>query len=231
MALPKIGAPKYMLTLPSNGEKIEYRPYLVGEEKLLLLAFEAENSAQMILALRDVVSACTFGKFDPNTAPVFDTEYIFIQLRAKSVGENSKLVHTCDCGKEISFVVNLKDDIGLTSQPKAKITLKLNDEFGLKLKYPALLDAIKYEGWADKNKTLAPIAMFIESVYDEENIYSFKEATEDEIAEFIDSLTGQQLKLVQEEIEKMPGLYAKKVLTCECGKESTVELKGLQSFF
>ena len=235
MSLPKLESPKYEAKLPSTGKKFMYRPYLVKEEKILMLAMESGETKQIMQSVKDAISSCTYGKVDPDSISVFDLEYIFLKLRSKSVGEVSKVNVTCSkCEKKTTVEVNLEEiDVNMKEAPETKI--KLTDKIGVIMRWPKV-DMIA--DIADKTPEQQKEAVFdiitecIESIYDDKKIYPTSDSTKEERAEFIESLNQNQFKLLQKFIENMPKLKHKLDFTCEhCKAENSITVQGLKNFF
>ena len=235
MALPRIDSPKYELTVPSTGEKVEYRPYLVKEEKILMLAMESKDQNQMIRALRDVIAGCTDGKIQVDNLAMFDLEYVFLKIRSKSVGETSKIGIKCtSCEAKNELEINL-EEIEVQGEVKKNAKIALTDTIGVVLKYPTVKGIQKQLG---KNKgddaqvSMAAVASAIESIYDAENIYNAEDETSESLIGFLDSLTSSQFKKISEYFEDMPRLKHEVKYKCKsCGVENTQTLEGLTSFF
>jgi len=235
MSLPKLESPKYEAKLPSTGKKFMYRPYLVKEEKILMLAMESGETKQIMQSVKDAISSCTFGKVDPDTISVFDLEYIFLKLRSKSVGEVSKVNVTCTkCEKKTTVEVNLEEiDVNMKLAPETKI--KLTDKIGVIMRWPKV-DMIA--DIADKTPEQQKEAVFdiitecIESIYDDKKIYPTSDSSKEERTEFIESLNQNQFKLLQNFIENMPKLQHKLDFACEhCKAENSIIVQGLKNFF
>ena len=143
MALPKLDTPKYQLTLPSTGETIEYRPFLVKEQKILMMAQESKNENNMLLAVGDLVNSCTFGKIDVKKSPTFDIEYVFLKIRAKSVGETVNLNVICpdDNETQVPVTINL-EDIELLTGTEHRTDIALTDEITMNFRYPIMSDLV-----------------------------------------------------------------------------------------
>ena len=236
MALPKLTTPTYELELPSTDEKIKYRPFLVKEEKILMMAMESKATADITQAVKDIVSECTFKKIDITNMPMFDIEYIFLQIRSKSVGEVSKLKLLCpDDGKTYADVeINLtevKVQVGDDHTNK----IELGDGKGMIMKYPTL-ESFKETGIRDINPSnmLDVIGTCIMQVYEEEGkkTYDSKDQTKKELSDFIEQLSTKQFKDVQKFFETMPKLKHEITLkNPKTKKESKITLTGLNDFF
>ena len=236
MALPKLTTPTYELEIPSTDEKIKFRPFLVKEEKILMMAMESKASADITRAVKDIVTECTFGKVKIDDMPMFDVEYIFLQIRSKSVGEVSKLKLLCpDDGKtyaEIELNLNeVKVQVGDDHTNK----IELNDGMGIIMKYPTI-DSFRESGIQDINASnmLEVIGSCILQIYEKkgEKTYDPKDQTKKELTEFIEQLTTTQFKQVQKFFDTMPKLkHEIMVKNPKTKKESKITLTGLNDFF
>ena len=237
MALPVMSAPTYELTVPSTKQKIKYRPFLVKEEKALLIAQQSEDETVMLNTLKDVITACTLGKLDADKIAMFDIEYIFTQLRAKSVGEISELVFMCKQCNDPKAKMYV--DIDLTQlkvqfDPAHTSDINLFGNVGIKMKYPdlALLDSLEGGNVNDVDSIFKIITQCIESIYDEDAVYSANEQTKEELDQFINNLTQDQFKKVQAFFETMPKLEKKVEFDCPvCKHHHEHTIRGLTGFF
>ena len=232
MALPTIESPKYFLTVPSTKQTVEYRPFLVKEEKVLMIAQEAGTNQSMISAMKDIIKSCTFGAIDLYSLAMSDLEYILLQLRSKSVGETSKISFHCDeCDEVIDTTINLSE-IEVSENINKENKIQLTDDVGITLKSPGLKEA---EIAARSNKTnntiVQSLMTVIESVYDGEEVYPFADASPKEIENFIDSLSSQQVVKIKEWVDGLPSLKKEIKFKCSKGKERTKILSGLDDFF
>jgi hypothetical protein len=233
MALPKLVSSKHTLVVPSTKESIEYRPYLVKEEKILMMAFESKDQSQMITALRDTIAGCTEGKIKVDNLTMFDLEYIFLKLRTKSVGENAKLkvkCIKCETPNEVNIDLSSVNVVG-EIKPTAKI--ELTDTVGVMLKYPTVKGLYRQlNSLNEANSALAAIASAIESIYDADNVYPAENESEKSILEFIESLTSDQFKKIVSFFDDMPKLKHDIDFTCtHCKEENKIAVEGLQNFF
>jgi hypothetical protein len=237
MALPVMSAPTYELTVPSTKQKIKYRPFLVKEEKALLIAQQSEDETVMLNTLKDVITACTLGKLDADKIAMFDIEYIFTQLRAKSVGEISELVFMCKQCNDPKAKMYV--DIDLTELEvqfdKAHTSdISLFGNVGIKMKYPdlALLDSLEGGNANDVESIFKIIIQCIDSIYDEDSVYSASEQTKEELDQFVNNLTQDQFKKVQAFFETMPKLEKKIEFDCPvCKHHHEHTIRGLNGFF
>ena len=236
MALPKINTPTYELVVPSTNEKIKYRPFLVKEEKILLIAMESNENNQILQAVKDIVLECTFNKLDLGDMPMFDVEYIFLQIRGKSVGEVSKLSLLCqDDGETYANVEVDLNDINVEVSENHTNKIELTDEMGIIMKYPTL-DAFNDTGISEINSKnmLDVISSCILQIYDKkgEEVFDAKDQTQEELTGFIEQLNSQQFKEMQKFFDTMPRL--KHTITVENPNtkvKNEVVLNGLNDFF
>jgi len=231
MALPKLASAKYELTLPSNGKKVEFRPFLVKEEKLLLIAQSAGSDEDQIRAIKDIIYNCTFEKIDANAIPFFDLEYIFLQLRGKSVGESAKVSVTCpdDGETKVTVDVNL-GEVKCVNNVEHNNKIELGDGIGIMMKYPKIDIMAKA---SDKPEAAFDIIKgCIDSIYDAENVTDRKDMDEKELDGFIESMTHDQFEKMNNFFTTMPRVKQEvKVKNPNTGVESTVVLEGMASFF
>ena len=241
MPLPKINTPTYELTLPSNRKKVRYRPFLVREEKILVLALESEDQKQITDAIIQIIGDCLITKnVDVTKLPTFDIEYLFLNVRSKSVGESVEVNITCpDDGKtKVETSINI-DDIKVVKSKDHKLIVKLDDKYSMKLKYPSLDQFIENNfdfEMAEPNESVSAamsmLSSCIDIIYDEEESWDASESTKEELDEFIDQLNTKQFQEVEEFFRTMPKLsHTLKVTNPQTGVESEVVLEGLASFF
>ena len=238
MPLPKINTPTYELTLPSTGKKIKYRPFLVREEKILIMALEGENNEEITNAIIQILSDCILTKgVNVSKLATFDIEYLFLNVRAKSVGETVEVNVTCpdDNKTSVQMEINI-DSIKVQKTRGHKSTIKLDDQYSMKLKYPSMDEFIdsNFESnqESDVNKSLNMITSCIEMIYDEEESWNASDSTQQELEEFIEQLNSKQFKAIEKFFETMPKLSHKvKVINPTTEVESEVVLEGLASFF
>ena len=236
MALPKLTTPTYELEIPSTDEKIKYRPFLVKEEKILMMAMESKSSADITQSVKDIVSECTFNKVKIDDMPMFDVEYIFLNVRSKSVGEVSKLKLLCpDDNKTYADVeVNLSEvKVQVGDDHTNKI--ELGNGMGMIMKYPTI-DSFKESGIKDinPNNMLEVISTCILQIYEEEGkkVYDTKDQTKKEVTDWIEQLNSKQFKDVQNFFETMPKLkHEITIKNPKTKKESKIMLNGLNDFF
>ena len=232
MALPKQSAPKYTCILPSDGREIEYRPFLVKEQKVLLLAQEQEDDAAMFRAVQDLITNVCEG-VKSETLPVIDMEWLFLKIRSKSVGETANIKLSCTdpkCDGHGEAVVNLDDVEVVGDQPESKIML--NDEIGIEMRYPRVSDVNQVQGKDQATQTLEMLKNSIVTIFDEENVYPTADASTNELNEFVEGLTMQQLEKITAYFDSIPSLQLDVESKCTtCGRELKTTAKGINSFF
>jgi len=236
MALPKLTTPTFELEVPSTDEKIKYRPFLVKEEKILLMAMESGENKDIIQAVKDIVSHCTFDKLNLGTMPMFDVEYIFLNIRAKSVGEISKLKLLCPDDKKTYALAEVdlsKVKVQVDDEHTNKI--ELSDDMGVIMTYPSI-DSFVNTGIQTITATnmLDVIGACVLQIYEEkgEKVYEAKDQTKKELNDFIESMNTKQFRLVQKFFDTMPKLkHEITVKNPKTKKESKITLTGLTDFF
>ena len=243
MGLPTIAVPEYTLTVPSSGKEVKYRPFLVKEEKILLIAMEGEEQQEISNATKRIVQNCVYGDVDIESMPAFDLEYIFLQLRGKSKGEVLDLKYKCPkCDGEIPLAVNL-DDVKVIKHKDHTKKIQLTKELGVVMKYPTL-DLQQLVGEITKEKSsieglFETIIHCIDYIYDAENTYPSKDHTKKEMNDFLESLPEKEFQKVSKFFETSPALKHDVELKCsnkvkgkkECGYTEKLTLEGLGSFF
>ena len=238
MPLPKIATPSYTLEIPSLKKEIKYRPFLVKEEKILIIAMESEDSKQIAEAVKTVISNCILTKgIKVDQLATFDIEYLFLNIRGKSVGEAVDVLITCpdDEKTQVPISINL-DDISINVDENHSRDIKLDDDLTLRMKYPSMKEFVKTNFGSSFNvsvdETFDLIISCIEQVYSEEESWSAVDCTKKELSEFIEQLTSTQFKQIEKFFETMPKLsHVVKVKNPNTGVESEVLLEGLSSFF
>ena len=238
MPLPKISTAEYELTLPSNGKTIKYRPFLVREEKILILALESENQKQITTAVRQVIKECVLTKgIKVDQLPSFDIEYLFLNIRGKSVGESIELMVTCgDDGKTEVPVTVLIDDIEVSTNDEHDTDIELSDGYSVKMKYPSLSQFIETNFNQDSEdaveKSFEMIATSIDMVYNDKDMFAASECTKKELKEWVESLTSAQFQKIEKFFETMPKLtHTLEVVNPNTKKKNTIVLEGLTDFF
>ena len=238
MPLPKIATPTYELELPSSGETIKYRPFLVKEEKLLVIALESEDNKQITTAIKAVLKSCILSKgIKVDTLPTFDIEYLFLNIRGKSVGEELEVNVYCpdDNETQVPVTINL-DDIQVQKNEDHTNKIKIDESVMMEMKYPSLEQFIKNNfDFDDKNamdQSFDLIAACIGKIYTEEEVWSTADCSKKEVKEFLESMNSNQFKDIEKFFETMPKLSHTITVTNPNTKvESDVVLEGLASFF
>ena len=239
MALPIIlNVPTYDVELPLSKKTVSYRPYLVKEEKILMMALESQDQKQIMNAVQDIINACTFGKIKAKDLPTAELELLFLKLRAKSVGETSQIGFECsDCKTPNQVVIDLQAVEIKMPEKVLSNKIMITDSVGMILKYPTADDVTKVlqnskNNGTDVSRTFAIINSCVEAIFDAENTHEAASLEKKDIEEFIDSLSSAQFKKVQEFFDAIPKLSQEVSFTCsKCGKKNDIVLEGLQSFF
>ena len=237
MPLPKISTPTYELVLPSSGRKIKYRPFLVKEEKILIIALESQDQKQIGNSIKSILSNCILTRGTKvDKLSTFDIEYLFLNVRGKSVGEQIEVMVTCpdDEKTQVPMSINI-DSIKVEKSKDHKTDIKLDDQYTLKMRYPSLNEFIKTNFSVDEMKvddTFDLIASCIDQIYSEEESWAQEDCTKKEMVEFLEQLNSSQFKEIETFFETMPKLSHKvKVKNPNTGVESEIVLEGLQNFF
>lgn len=238
MPLPKIATPSYSLQIPSLKKEIKYRPFLVKEEKILIIAMESEDSKQITNAVKTVITNCILTKgIKVEQLSTFDIEYLFLNIRGKSVGEEVDVLITCpdDETTQVPMSINL-DEIKVQVSESHSRDIRLDDTLSLRMKYPSMEEFIKNNfnenGQISVDDTFDMISSCIEQIYSEEESWSASDSTKKELIEFLEGLSSKQFKDIEKFFETMPKLsHTIKVKNPNTGVESEVVLEGLTSFF
>lgn len=229
MPLPVVATPKYDLTLPISEKKITFRPFLVKEEKILLIASESKNQSEILNSLRTVVTNCVEEDINIDELPLVDVEYLFLQLRARSVGEVVELIRELKSGEKVKLKVDLTS-IGIKKK-RVKSDIKLTDKIGIKLKSPTF-SVSKVDEEDETEKLFDILSECVESIYDENGVYSSKDFTKTELKQFLESLTQSQFKLLTDYFEALPKLYHEVVYEDpKTNKKEKVVFNNIYDFF
>jgi len=238
MALPKNSTPIYNLVVPSTKKSVTYRPFLVKDQKALLVAQQSDDPRVMIDTLKEVIKSCITETIDVNKLAMFDIEYIFTQLRSKSVGETVDIVLSCDVDhgednakSKIQHTIDLSQ---LKVEEKEGHTNKIElfGTVGVVMRYPNIDDIKKLQGGVTAEDTFKLVASSIDYIYDSDQVYYSKDQTETELMDFINNLTSEQFSKIQSFFDTMPKLSHTINYNCPvCNKAHTVHLEGMQSFF
>ena len=238
MVLPKISVPTYSLEIPSIKKEIKYRPFLVKEEKILIIAMESDDMKQIMDAVKTVISNCIITKgIKVDQLATFDIEYLFLNVRGKSVGESVDVLITCpdDGTTQVPVSINL-DEIKVTVDENHSRDIKLDDVLTLRMKYPSLKEFVKNNfdntESASVNDTFEMISACVEQIYSEEESWNASDTTKKELNEFLEQLTTNQFKEIEKFFDTMPKLsHTIKLKNPNTGEVSEVVLEGLNSFF
>ena len=238
MPLPKISTPTYELELPSTGQKIKYRPFLVKEEKLLVIALESEDTKQITNAIKTVIKNCVETKgVKVEALPTFDIEYLFLNIRGKSVGEEIEVNIICPDDGETTVPVKISvDDIQVQKNPDHNKQIKLDDSIMMEMRYPSLDQFIKSNFDLSSDSTMDQsfelISSCVDKIYTEDEAWSTADVTKKELMEFLDQMNSTQFKEIEKFFETMPKLsHTIKVTNPNTEVENEVVLEGLSSFF
>jgi len=238
MPLPKIATPTYELELPSTGETIQYRPFLVKEEKLLVIALESEDNKQITTAIKTVIKNCILTKnIKVESLPTFDIEYLFLNIRGKSVGEEIEVNIICPDDEETQVPVKINlDDIHVQKNEDHTNKIKLDSSIMMQMKYPSLDQFIKtnfdFDNKNAMDQSFELIASCIDKIFTEDEVWSTADVTKKELNDFLESMNSSQFKDIEKFFETMPKLsHTIKVTNPKTKVESDVVLEGLASFF
>ena len=237
MTLPSVETPRYELTLPSTDKVIQYRPFLVKEEKILLVAMESNDNNEILNATKEILKACTYEQLDVEKLPIFDIEYIFLQIRAKSVGEVASFKMICPDDKETYADVEVdltKVNVQVNDEHTNNIVIDENRKLGIVFNYPTL--GITKAGFnidsTDIDTLFDLMANSIDNIYEGEKIYPAKDSTRKELKDFLENLPQDSFKKIKTFFETMPQLrHSVEVENPKTKVKSTIELKGIRDFF
>tara|TARA_B100000035_G_C20908398_1_gene512724 strand:+ start:128 stop:844 length:717 start_codon:yes stop_codon:yes gene_type:complete len=237
MTLPSIETPRYELTLPSTDKVVQYRPFLVKEEKILLVAMESNDNKEILNAIREILSACTYDSIDVNTLPIFDIEYIFLQIRSKSVGEVSKVKLLCPDDKETYADVEIdltKVNVQVDDAHTNNIVIDENRKLGIVFNYPTL--EMTKAGFnvtdTDIDSLFDIMANSINHIYEGDKIYPSKDSTKEEMKKFLEGLPQTAFNKIKIFFETMPQLrHSVEVENPKTKVKSTIVLQGIRDFF
>jgi len=243
MALPKIDVPIYDVKLISTGKKVRFRPFTVKEEKLFLMASESSDSESIITAITQVLNNCVLDDVDIESLPLFDVEYLFLNLRARSISEVVNLKYKCNnkvtneegdekkCNNEVQLDVNILE-IEPQNNPTHTSKIELSSNLGIVMKYPKMSFMNNMDSKDEFDAILNIIVDCIDYIYDEDNVYYAKDTDRKELVEFVESLQSKDLDKIKQFFDTMPKLKKKMDFKCnKCGYHENIELEGIQSFF
>ena len=241
--LPKLDIPTYTVKLISSGKTIRYRPFLVKEQKLFLMASEADDAKETINTIRQVLKNCILDEIDVDNLPTFDLEYLFMHLRARSVEEVVELKYKCNnevdneegvkvkCNGSVSFKLNILE-VEPTINPEHTNKIQLTENLGICLKYPTFEMIQKYDTINEEEVMTSILVDCVDYIYDKDQIYHAKDSTKEELEEFIDNLQQKDLEKIKKFFDTMPEIKKDVHFKCpKCAYEEDITIKGLQSFF
>ena len=231
MALPKLDTPTYLLEQPSTGEMIKYRPFLVKEQKKLLLAQESEDEAVMQNSLAEIVKDCTFDQIDPFNIPLFDVELFFLRIRGKSVGKKIELSLLCPDDEEtrVKKTINL-EDIDVIMKADHTNEIKITEKIKLVMRYPTLGDTVGFQN--EIFDVFKMIQRCVHEIHDGDKIYHRVDMSEKELAEFIENLNNEQFEGISEFFDTMPKVqHVVKITNPKTKKKGEIVIEGIDSFF
>jgi len=230
MALPKLETPTYELILPSTGDKLKFRPFLVKEHKILLTMSEADDN-EVARIIRELVDVCTFKALKIKDLPHFDIEYIFMHLRAKSISETVEVVVNCECGEKIDTSFNI-DELKVVKPEGHSNKIMINNEIGIELNYPNIDDVVGVYATKDNQKVIDLIIKSIKAIYNQEEYWAASDQSKEELDEFVYSLTKEQFDKLEQFFVTAPKIVQTIECDCpKCGKHNISKLEGLQNFF
>jgi hypothetical protein len=243
MALPKLDTPIYELKLPSNEKIVRFRPFLVKEEKLFLMAAESNDVKSIVETIKQVIRNCVLDDIDIDSMPIYDIEYLFLNLRARSISEVVELNYKClneiidengdvkECTGKVKFNLNLLE-INPEKNPKHTNKIQITDKLGVVMKYPSFEMLNEFSQDIDSEKIIEVIINCIDYLYDDETLYYAKNETKEELLKFVESLPTDAFAKIQEFFETMPKLKKKLDFKCpKCSHEESIVVEGVQSFF
>jgi len=230
MALPKLEVQTYELTLPSTNQIVKFRPFLVKEYKILLAALESDAD-EISRIVTELIDVCTFKTLDIEKLAHFDVEYIFLQLRAKSIGEVTNLNISCDCGNKLKFDLNL-NDVKVERKDNHSNKIMVTDNLGIIMRYPKFNEIIDIYDNTNSEKVFSLVSKCIETVFDQDSVYKRSDYTDAEMLEFLSDFTKEQFDKLENFFGTMPVVKQRILQTCNnCNAIYDYDLEGLQNFF
>jgi len=230
MALPILETPTYELNLPSTGKKVKYRPFLVKEYKILLTSVEADTS-EITRIVTELVDNCTFNKLDISKLAHFDVEYLFLNIRAKSISETADIVINCDCGTKIDYTLDITN-LKVVKDDKSTNKVMLTEDVGVVLRYPKFEEMLDIRDNANSTRVVELITDCVDAVFTKDDYFDKTSYTNEELSSFISSFTKQQFDKLEEFFRNIPKIVQHIEVDCpSCKKHNEVDLEGLQNFF
>lgn len=228
--LPILETPSYELELPSTKEKIKYRPFLVKEHKILMTLAEADAS-EVAKVIKDLIDVCTFKKLNVNKLSNFDIEYLFLNLRAKSIGEKVKVIVNCSCGNEISHSIDL-NELVIDREKEITNKIEVSDGVGIILRYPTFEEMLELFENRNNEKIFLTISKCIDTIYTKDEIFDRTMFTDQEADDFLSQLTKEQFKKIEDFFVNIPKVVQHIEVECDkCGKLNKTKMEGLENFF
>jgi hypothetical protein len=229
MSLPKLETPIFELVLPSTEQKLKYRPFIMKEYKTLMMLQDASDE-ESINIIQELINVCTFGKL-PKDSPSFDIEYVFMNIRARSIGEGVDLVVNCDCGNKIDYVMDIPS-LKVEKHPSHTKKIQITDSVGFEMQYPRFKNTMEVFTSGDENQILDLIASCIKGIYTQTEYHEIDIDNVVELKERIESMTTDQFAKLEQFFETMPKLVHDVNVKCDkCGALNHARLEGLQNFF
>lgn len=230
MALPKLNTPVFELELPSTRQKVKYRPFLVREHKTLLAMQEADDS-EIARIVKELVDVCTYNTLNVHKLPHFDVEYIFMHLRARSIGEIVDVVMNCPCGNKINTSFNI-ENLTVEKNPKHSSKIMLTEEMGVEMAYPLFETVLDIYNSDNTNKVIDMVVSCIKGVFDKQQYWEARDQTEEELQDFVYSLTKEQFAKLEDFFVTAPKIVQPVEADCDkCGRHNVSKLEGLSNFF
>ena len=230
MALPILETPSYELILPSTNKKVKYRPFLVKEYKILLTTVEADTS-EITRIVTELVDNCTFNKLDIAKLAHFDVEYLFLNIRAKSISETSEIVINCECGNKIDYTLDITN-LKVNKETAYDKKIMLTDDIGVVLRYPQFDEMLEIHDNANSTNVVELITNCIDAVFTKDEYFDKQSYTKEELSSFVSSFTKKQFDKLEEFFRNIPKIVQHIETDCpKCGKHNVVDLEGLQNFF
>jgi len=235
MALPRINdVPMYTMTVPSTGKEVKFRPFLVKEQKVLLIAYETQDRKQIINSVIDCIHSCVDNQVEVNKLPIFDVDYIFTQIRSKSVGEKAELNLRCEnCNETTPFTIDLSEIEPPKLNEVKKDLIEINESIKIKMKYPSYTDVMQnVNSESDEDFSVRFIISCIDLIQTEEESIIFRDEPLEERIKFVESLTNEQFEKLSSFISNIPKLAQEVSISCDkCGTETKRTLEGMENFF
>ena len=230
MALPILDTPTYELEVPSTKQKVKYRPFLVKEHKILMTLAEADTS-EVSRVLKELIDICTFKKLNIKKLSNFDVEYIFLNLRAKSIGENVKVIVNCNCGNEIEHSIDL-NKVRIDKKGSLSNKIEIKNGIGVILRYPSFEEMIELYENKDNAKVFFTISKCIDTIYTKEDVHDRNSFTDEEAEDFLSQMTKEEFKKIEEFFINLPRVVQDIKVKCDkCGKLNETKMEGLENFF